>query len=156
MSIQDGHFPTIMILNRGFLKRWYPTTIGFPTKNDHFEVWNGGKPTILGNTQILHHLGILQVNAIRSGSEIEGWTPEEESGKPTSCGFRRGELPAGFVVCWTGLGWGWCCSLRFFGKKTTLWLVRRRFRRVKIQWLSMFFWESQLDLLQTFEHMGYA
>ena len=26
----------------GFLKWWYPTTIGFPTKNDHFGVWNGG------------------------------------------------------------------------------------------------------------------
>ena len=26
----------------GFLKWWYPTTIGLPTKNDHFEVWNGG------------------------------------------------------------------------------------------------------------------
>ena len=27
----------------GFLKWWYPTTIGFPLKNDHFGVWNGGK-----------------------------------------------------------------------------------------------------------------
>ena len=35
----------------GFLKWWYPTTIGFPTKNDHFGVWNGGT-TILGNTHI--------------------------------------------------------------------------------------------------------
>ena len=26
----------------GFLKWWYPTTMGFPTKNDHFGVWNGG------------------------------------------------------------------------------------------------------------------
>ena len=24
--------------NRGFLKWWYPTTIGFPTQNDHFGV----------------------------------------------------------------------------------------------------------------------
>jgi len=23
----------------GFLKWWYPTTIGFPTKNDHFVVF---------------------------------------------------------------------------------------------------------------------
>ena len=23
----------------GFLKRWYPTTMGFPTKNDHFRVF---------------------------------------------------------------------------------------------------------------------
>ena len=35
----------------GFLKLWYPTTIGFPTKNDHFGVWNGGT-TIQGNTHI--------------------------------------------------------------------------------------------------------
>ena len=26
----------------GFLTWWYPTTMGFPTKNDHFGVWNGG------------------------------------------------------------------------------------------------------------------
>ena len=26
----------------GFLKWWYPTTMGFPTKNDQFGVWNGG------------------------------------------------------------------------------------------------------------------
>ena len=54
MSIHEQKmaiFPTIMILNRGFLKRWYPTTIGFPTKNDqHLGVLNGGA-TILGNTQ---------------------------------------------------------------------------------------------------------
>jgi len=25
----------------GFLKWWYPTTIGFPTKNDHFKVFWG-------------------------------------------------------------------------------------------------------------------
>ena len=30
----------------GFLKWWYPTTMGFPSKNDHFGVWNGGFPTI--------------------------------------------------------------------------------------------------------------
>ena len=29
-------------LHGGFLKWWYPTTIGFSTKNDHFGVWNGG------------------------------------------------------------------------------------------------------------------
>ena len=27
--------------NGGFLKWWYPTTIGFPTKNDHFRVFWG-------------------------------------------------------------------------------------------------------------------
>ena len=35
-----------------FLKWWVsPTTMGFPTKNDHFGVWNGGT-TILENPQI--------------------------------------------------------------------------------------------------------
>ena len=28
----------------GFLKWWYPTTIGFPTKNDHFGVFLGVPP----------------------------------------------------------------------------------------------------------------
>ena len=28
-------------LNGGFLKWWYPTTMGFPTKNDHFGVFWG-------------------------------------------------------------------------------------------------------------------
>ena len=36
---------------RGFLKWWYPTTMGFPTKNDHFGVWNGGT-TIKGTTRM--------------------------------------------------------------------------------------------------------
>ena len=27
-----------------FLKWWYPTTIGFPTKNDHFGVFLGVSP----------------------------------------------------------------------------------------------------------------
>ena len=28
-------------LNGGFLKWWYPATMGFPTKNDHFVVFGG-------------------------------------------------------------------------------------------------------------------
>ena len=28
----------------GFLKWWYPTTMGFPTKNDHFGVFLGVPP----------------------------------------------------------------------------------------------------------------
>ena len=37
----------------GFLKWWVsPTTMGFPTKNDHFGVWNGGT-TIYGNTHLV-------------------------------------------------------------------------------------------------------
>ena len=30
-----------MMLYAGFLKWWYPTTMGFPTKNDHFGVFWG-------------------------------------------------------------------------------------------------------------------
>ena len=37
-----------------FLKWWYPSTMGFPTKNDHFGVEIGGTP-IFGNT----HLGLI-------------------------------------------------------------------------------------------------
>ena len=33
-----------------FLKWWYPTTMGFPTKNDHFGVFWG--TTIFGNTPV--------------------------------------------------------------------------------------------------------
>ena len=34
----------------GFLQWWHPTTIGFPTKNDHFGCFGG--TTISGNTHI--------------------------------------------------------------------------------------------------------
>ena len=33
--------PNYTILYGGFLKWWYPTTMGFPTKNDHFGVFWG-------------------------------------------------------------------------------------------------------------------
>ena len=36
--------------NGGFLKWWYPTTMGFPTKDDHFGVFWG--TTIYGNIQM--------------------------------------------------------------------------------------------------------
>ena len=40
-----GHEVALMaqfkFLHGGFLKWWYPTTIGFPTKNDHFGVFWG-------------------------------------------------------------------------------------------------------------------
>ena len=35
------NFKDMFGLHGGFLKWWYPTTIGFPTKNDHFEVFWG-------------------------------------------------------------------------------------------------------------------
>ena len=31
--------PFLTFLTGGFLKWWYPTTIGFPIKNDHFGVF---------------------------------------------------------------------------------------------------------------------
>jgi len=37
---QIGSFPQVGS-NGGFLKWWYPTTMGFPTKNDHFGVFWG-------------------------------------------------------------------------------------------------------------------
>ena len=45
------------LLYGGFLKWWYPTTMGFPTKNDHFGVFWG--TTIFGNTHILFILGMF-------------------------------------------------------------------------------------------------
>ena len=35
LQLQDGGFPK---------KWWYPTTMGFPTKNDHFGVFWGYHP----------------------------------------------------------------------------------------------------------------
>ena len=35
------HFQKIYLYDRGFLKWWYPTTMGFPTKNNHFGVFWG-------------------------------------------------------------------------------------------------------------------
>jgi len=43
MLWQGGVFSTknVLLLFRGFLQWWYPTTMGFPTKNDHFGVFWG-------------------------------------------------------------------------------------------------------------------
>ena len=38
----------------GCLKWWYPT-MGFPTKNDHFEVWNGGYHHLRKHPYEAHH-----------------------------------------------------------------------------------------------------
>ena len=39
---ESNHVPLFLQNpNGGFLKWWYPTTIGFPAKNDHFEVFWG-------------------------------------------------------------------------------------------------------------------
>ena len=51
--VEQIHALIALILNGGFLK-WYPTTMGFPAKNDHdLGCEMGGKPTILGNTRIV-------------------------------------------------------------------------------------------------------
>ena len=44
------------VIHGCFLKWWYPTTMGFPTKNDDFGVEIGGT-TILGNPHILEKAG---------------------------------------------------------------------------------------------------
>ena len=44
----------------GFLEWWYQPAIGFPTKNAHFGVWHGGKPTIKGNTHIAVDIATCQ------------------------------------------------------------------------------------------------
>jgi len=44
-KLQVGVFRKIFIFERidmgGFLKSWCPTTMGFPTRNDHFGVFSG-------------------------------------------------------------------------------------------------------------------
>ena len=54
----DGMIETEMIYIWGFPKMVVvsPTTMGFPTKNDHFGVFRG--TTILGNTHIYIYLFI--------------------------------------------------------------------------------------------------
>ena len=60
-----------------FLKWWYPTTMGFPTENDRFGVWNGGT-TIWGNTHIkffngsLRHPKIFSQKGTKAGKLFEG------------------------------------------------------------------------------------
>ena len=39
-----GRKHQVEVLNGGFRKWWYPTTMGFPTKNDHFGVFWGVPP----------------------------------------------------------------------------------------------------------------
>ena len=57
---------------RGFLKWWYPTTIGFPTKNDHFGVWNGGS-AILGNTHMLIPWDVLALRLWKPLDLLNSW-----------------------------------------------------------------------------------
>jgi len=38
---EKTHHLLMMFLYGGFLKWWYPTTMGFPTKNNHFGVFRG-------------------------------------------------------------------------------------------------------------------
>ena len=40
-STSTKNLTKVFLLYGGFLKWSYPTTMGFPTKNDHFGVWNG-------------------------------------------------------------------------------------------------------------------
>ena len=40
-QLRKSRVPKMYTQNGGFLKWWYPTTMGFPTKNDHFEVFWG-------------------------------------------------------------------------------------------------------------------
>ena len=67
-------------INGGFLKWWYPTTIGFPTKNDHFGVFWG-----------YHHLRKLP-----NGH----WDPGADVG-PVAC-FEpsRGRIYFTYLVFW--------------------------------------------------------
>ena len=39
--LESAPFMCVSTLKGGFLKWWYPTTMGFPTKKDHFGVFGG-------------------------------------------------------------------------------------------------------------------
>ena len=47
----------------GVLKWWFPTTLGFPTKDDHFEVFWG--TTIQGNIPIITRIEFLKIKSMR-------------------------------------------------------------------------------------------
>ena len=67
-----------------FLKWWYPTTIGFPTKNDHFGVFWGyhhfrKHP---GPSSLLVHVSSRQL--LPPGNSIS--SPAESAGGRCTCG----------------------------------------------------------------------
>ena len=82
-----------------FLKWWYPTTMGFPTKNDHFGVFGG-----------YHHLRkhpyTLQLNPLFPGD----------------CHFGRSRFPM-----YTSKNLNDWCILEVFPYKTTLVLLGKNF-----------------------------
>ena len=54
----DPSYTQFLYLFGGFLKWWYPTTMGFPTKNDHFGVFWGYHhfSSIQGNTHFCRNM----------------------------------------------------------------------------------------------------
>ena len=76
---------------RGFLKSWYPTNMGFPTKNDHFGVFWG-----------YHHLRKppqgREVNNLRSWVAGGAKFPSEETAAGTVCGAKASFMTLGWVT----------------------------------------------------------
>ena len=68
------YFPSIFPSQRfeGFLKWWYPTTIGFPTKNDYFGVF-------WGYHHFRKHPFGLSSNWMKPLPFITGWIPSLKS-----------------------------------------------------------------------------
>ena len=57
------------VIYGGFLKWWYPTTMGFPTKNDHFGVFWGyhhlrKHPYIVDVRQVLNSPFVMRIQAL--------------------------------------------------------------------------------------------
>ena len=81
----------------GFLQWWYPTTMGFPTKNDHFEVFWGyhhlrKHPNCYENWWRLHHhlcsLKLLFSCSLEVNS-FAGWDGRWRMFSPGSCPIDR-------------------------------------------------------------------
>ena len=117
--LKSGDIPAIAMLGHqrvygGFLKWWYPTTMGFPTKNDHFGVFWGE-----------HHLrkhpyirGLVTLNHCPSSTKrvwgvvfISFWHPhlQEDGVSLMPWWFSRKWWISPTPFCWdlTHLPWRW-------------------------------------------------
>ena len=87
-----------------FLKWWYPTTMGFPTKNDHFGVWNGGYHYLRKHPNSYSSQGAAKF--------IPSWFPSIKTHQPIDIDtFRNGDAAEdqrGLGASHKGKDGAWC------------------------------------------------
>ena len=99
-----------------FLKWWYPTTVGFPTKHDHFGVWNGDT-TIQGNPYNYSEEGNQNIGHVK----VKSWTPKSSSASSNEFSDFHPSAPNG-PSYFTHLGacllfLSWTFNIRFLKNK---------------------------------------